>query len=288
MSHFSIRQVDGQRHTTIVWLAMSRLLTTILISALYFMAESTTLSAEIVGHRGASHAAPENTLPAFRLAWEEGADGIEGDFYMTRDNRIVCIHDDSTLAYSEQDLRVRYSTLEQLQTLDVGSYKGAQFKGARVPTLEAVLETVPDGKYLLVEVKDSARIVPVLKDVVEKSRKAGQVRVISFDAKVIARSKQLMPEVKAFLIAGQKDLKKWGQDGVLQRLAACKADGIDLQADMQLDRVFFASLRDAGHEIHCWTVNDEKVARHMQSLGVDSMTTDRPAFLRKALGRNGD
>jgi glycerophosphoryl diester phosphodiesterase len=252
------------------------------------MSHSHATSADIIGHRGASHAAPENTLPAFQLAWDEGADGIEGDFYMTRDKHIVCIHDDSTLAYADQDLRVKDSTLEQLQTLDVGSYKGAAFKGARVPSLEDILETVPDGKYLLIEVKDSARIVPVLKGVVENSGKAAQVRVISFDEKVVASSKKLMPAVKAFLIASQKDLEEWGRDGVLERLAACGADGIDLQASTNLDRAFFASLREAGHEIHCWTVNDETLASHMQSLGVDSMTTDKPGFLRAALDTDGD
>ena len=57
----------------------------------------------IVAHRGASHDAPENTLSAFLLAWEQGADAVEGDFLLTRDGQIVCIHDKTTRRTSGQD-----------------------------------------------------------------------------------------------------------------------------------------------------------------------------------------
>jgi len=72
----------------------------------------------IVAHRGASHDAPENTIPAFQLAWQQKADAIEGDFYLTRDNEIVCIHDRTTKRYSDRDLVVAESTLEELRQLD--------------------------------------------------------------------------------------------------------------------------------------------------------------------------
>ena len=76
----------------------------------------------IVAHRGASHDAPENTLAAFRLAWEKDADAIEGDFYLTRDQQIVCLHDETTerTAPGQTCLQVAESTREQLRTLDVG------------------------------------------------------------------------------------------------------------------------------------------------------------------------
>ena len=64
----------------------------------------------IVAHRGASFEAPENTLPAFNLAWEQGADAIEGDFLLTKDGHIVCIHDRTTKRFCEEDLEVAKST----------------------------------------------------------------------------------------------------------------------------------------------------------------------------------
>src|SRR4051812_25831913 len=83
----------------------------------------------IVGHRGASHAAPENTLPAMRLAFEEGADSLEADFWLTRDERVVCLHDADTrrTAPDQPVRRVQESTLAQLRELDVGAWKGPRF-----------------------------------------------------------------------------------------------------------------------------------------------------------------
>ncbi len=87
----------------------------------------------LVAHRGASHAAPENTLPAFRLAFEEGADFIEGDFWLSRDERIVCLHDDDTrrVAPRQANRRVKESSLAELRELDVGAWKGAKYAGTR-------------------------------------------------------------------------------------------------------------------------------------------------------------
>ena len=75
----------------------------------------------IVAHRGASFDAPENILSAFKLASEQGADAIEGDVLLTKDNQIVCIHDKTTKRLSDQNLVVAESSLEQVKTLDVGS-----------------------------------------------------------------------------------------------------------------------------------------------------------------------
>src|SRR5262245_44104514 len=85
----------------------------------------------IVAHRGASHAAPENTLPAVRLAFEEGADFVEGDYWLTRDEQIVCLHDEDTrrTAPKQPNRRVQESTLAELRSLDVGAWKDGKFAG---------------------------------------------------------------------------------------------------------------------------------------------------------------
>lgn len=70
---------------------------------------------QIVAHRGASADAPENPLAAFRLAWKQGADVIEGDFYLTKDHRIVCIHDGDTQRVAGKHLVVAESTLKRCQ-----------------------------------------------------------------------------------------------------------------------------------------------------------------------------
>lgn len=81
-------------------------------------------SLTIIAHRGASHDAPENTLPAYKLAWQQGADGIEGDFRLTADGQIVCLHDPSTGRVGDRDLVVSESTLAELRQADMGVLKG--------------------------------------------------------------------------------------------------------------------------------------------------------------------
>lgn len=122
---------------------------------------------EIVAHRGASFDAPENTLSAFRLAWKLNADVIEGDFYLTKDEQIVCIHDKTTkrVAPKQTSLTIARSTLAELRALDVGSWKHPRFANERIPLLEEVLATVPEGKRIFVEIKCGPEIIPHLKTV---------------------------------------------------------------------------------------------------------------------------
>src|SRR5580704_16419303 len=131
--------------------------------ALPMLDGSMALAQQVIAHRGASFDAPENTLAAFRLAWKQGADGIEGDFYLTDDGEIVCLHDSDTGRTGDRKLSVGQSTLEQLRKVDVGISKGEKFRGERIPTLAEVLAIVPAGKRIFIEVKCGPQILPALK-----------------------------------------------------------------------------------------------------------------------------
>ncbi len=109
----------------------------------------------IVAHRGASYKAPENTIPAFKIAFDEQADFIEGDFWLTADNEIVCIHDSNTSRVGNKNIKVTISTLDELKKVDVGIRKGNQFAGTTIPTLQEVLEIIPEQKGLHLEIKDN-------------------------------------------------------------------------------------------------------------------------------------
>jgi glycerophosphoryl diester phosphodiesterase len=242
----------------------------------------------IVAHRGASHDAPENTLAAFKLAWEKGADAIEGDFYLTKDGQIVCIHDETTRRTGSANLRVAHSTLNELRALEVGSWKDSRWKDERIPTLREVLATVPRGKRLLIEIKCGVEIVLPLKKVLMKSRlRRGQVAIIAFSADVIAACKRALPKIPAFwLTSFKKDSSGAWQPSlasVLQTLGRIRADGLDCKAHEVVDAAFVRQLRKRKLEFHVWTVDDPEVARRFKALGVDSITTNRPAFLREAL-----
>lgn len=142
--------------------------------------------AEIVGHRGASHDAPENTLPSVRLGFEQGADAVEVDVFATADGRIVAIHDPDTKRVAGVKLDVAQSTLAELRKLDVGLWKGERWAGTAIPTLEEVLEAVPEGRRLFVEVKCEKSALPQLEQAIEESGKRGErVVLISFSLPLI-------------------------------------------------------------------------------------------------------
>ena len=127
--------------------------------------------AEIIAHRGASYLAPENTLASTLLAWKLKADAVEVDVYLSKDNRIVVIHDRTTKRTSGVNLNVAQTTAEELRQLDVGRFKNKKYAGEKIPFLEEIIATVPPKKKLYVEVKCGPEIVPLLKQVIEQSGK---------------------------------------------------------------------------------------------------------------------
>ena len=245
----------------------------------------------VVAHRGASHAAPEHTLAAFKLAWEEGADAIEGDFFLTKDQKIVCTHDRTTQRLNKEKLKldVAKSTLGELRALDVGSWKNEKWKGERMPTLAEVMETVPDGKKIYIEVKCGAEIVPFLKTAIEASGlEPAQIVIISFQKAVILNAKISMPNLKACWLCSFKREKKTGEmkpteAEVMKSLNAVSADGLSCGDHSSLTAGFLRRVRAAGYETHCWTVDNPKRAKELVELGMHSITTNRPAVIREGL-----
>ena len=242
----------------------------------------------IVAHRGASHDAPENTLPAFELAWKQGADAIEGDFHLTADGQIICIHDYDTQRVSGNKRIVKSSTLEELRALEAGAWFKPEFKGTRLPTFAEVAATVPQGRKFYIEVKCGPEIVPaLLKGIVKSGLDARQIVIISFNAPVIREVEKQAPDFKTCWLSSFKKESPLtpAADEVLATLRDIKADGFSSSADERLDPEYIKMIRDAGFEYHCWTVDEPEVARRFLDLGALSITTNRPAFLRGSLAQ---
>ena len=242
----------------------------------------------IVAHRGASYDAPENTLPAFELAWKQGADAIEADFLLTKDGQVVCIHDRSTKRFSDQNLVVANSTLKQLKALDVGSWKNEKYVGTRIPTISEVFATVPEGKKIFVEVKCGVEIIPSLvKEIEESKLGCEQIILICFKAEVVKSFKEILPYHKAFWLSGFKKDKKgaWNPsiESVLATIKSCTADGLDSQHSIPNE--FSKAVQDAGYEWHAWTINDVPTAKRLAKRGIYSITTDRPKLIASGLGK---
>src|SRR5690606_5583846 len=117
---------------------------------------------EIVAHRGASHDAPENTVRAVRLGWEQKADACEIDIRLSSDGKIVLLHDTDTKRTAGAEHVASKTPLADLVKLDAGSWKGEEFKGELLPSLDDLLKVVPAGERLYIEIKTGAEIMPEL------------------------------------------------------------------------------------------------------------------------------
>jgi glycerophosphoryl diester phosphodiesterase len=239
----------------------------------------------IVAHRGSSHQAPENTLPAFELAWEQGADAVEGDFLLTGDGKIVCFHDKDTKRLTGKKLEVVQTSFADLQKLDVGKWKDEKFRGTRMPLISDVFATIPQGKKIFVEVKCGPEIVePLIKEIEKSGLKDDQVVLICFNQDVIKQFKKARPQHKAYWLCRIKKKKEeWipSINKILSTLKDCQADGLDSHFAIPQD--YTNAVMDSGYEWHAWTVNDPQVAKELVERSISSITTDRPMEIRKAL-----
>jgi glycerophosphoryl diester phosphodiesterase len=245
---------------------------------------------EIIAHRGASYDAPENTLAAFRLGWQQHADANELDVHLTRDGQIVALHDSSTERTTGVQREVVEQTLAELRGQDAGTWKAPQWAGEKIPTLAESLATIPDGKRMFIEIKCGSEILPELKRVLAASGKTReQLVIIGFDYQTMADVKQRFPHLEVYWVVGHKDSPETGKppelDDLAEKAAAAGLDGLDLNYRFPLDGEAVARLRARGLKVFVWTVDDAAVAARLASAGVDGITTNRPQWLREQLKR---
>lgn len=244
---------------------------------------------ELVAHRGASYDAPENTLSAIKLGWQQGADGVEFDIWLSKDAEMVLLHDKDTKRVAGVDRLVKDQTWAELKTLDVGAWKNMKYAGERMPRLADALATIPSGKRVFVEVKCGPEVVPPLAAAVKATKRpTSEIAIICFQDDVVAAAKQALPDHKVYWLVSLKQDKKtkeWNHSvgELIARGKELKADGLDLQACDLIDAEFGRQVKQAGLELLVWTVNDPAVARQMIAAGVQGITTDRPAWLREQL-----
>jgi glycerophosphoryl diester phosphodiesterase len=243
---------------------------------------------EIIAHRGASFDAPENTLSAIKLAWEQYADAIELDLWLSKDGKLVVFHDTDTKRFDGKAHKISERTWDQLEQLDVGAWKAPEFAGERIPTLESIFATIPDGRRAVVELKSGPEIVPEFARVVRASGTyPRQVCVISFNLEALSRSKEALPKSEHYLLtAYQKDptTQRFPELASLIQIAKDSAfTGLDLQFTWPIDAPFVSVIKQADLKLLIWTVDDPEVAQKLIDAGVDGITTNRPGFLRDRL-----
>lgn len=226
----------------------------------------------IIGHRGASAYAPENTLAAFELAAEQGADGVELDVQLSRDGRLVILHDFDVSRTTNGQGRVAELTVAELQTFDAG-------KGQKIPTLDDLFEAMGPRLLYNIEIKyfgwRDRGVETAVADRIAAYQLENHVLVSSFNPLAVRRARRQLPQsVPVALI----------RDGGLMQYTYFMASGeADHPYHSLVDEAYMAWAKKRGWPTNVWTVDDPVLAQRLARLGVNGLITNKPDIIREAL-----
>lgn len=238
-------------------------------------------------HRGESHDAPENTLPAYEMAVDRGF-GFECDIYLSKDGRVFTFHD-STLKRTSGGANTKAcneATWDEVSKLDVGSWgkwKGSKFAGARPALFEEVLELARDGRWIYVDVKArTGDIVPYVKAILEKQTKAnpGNTLFLCGSVECGKEFKRLLPEYKVLSCLNccqgwKKGAPPVPVEEIIATTKEMGADGVDLRfLNGVTTTEYMKAIKDAGFELHVWTIDDLPNAVEAFKRGAQTVTTN--------------
>ena len=229
----------------------------------------------IIAHRGASFAAPENTMAAVSRAIEDGADWVEIDVQETADGQVVVFHDKDFMRMAGQSLKIHEATLEDVANIDIGSWFDGKFRDQRVPTLEMVLDECQGKAGLFIELKYygyEQRLEERVAQIIDSRKMADQIVVMSLKREGVEKMKSLRPGWKV---------------GLLMSVSTGNLSSVDVEFFAVnagfANAAFVNSAQAADKEVHVWTVNDSITMSKLISRGVNGIITDRPDLLRDVL-----
>jgi glycerophosphoryl diester phosphodiesterase len=235
----------------------------------------------IFGHRGASSDAPQNTLPAFQLALDHGAAGVELDVHLTADGELVVIHDFTVDHTTDGTGNVAEMTLSDLKALDAGSWHSEAYRGTRVPTLSEVFELLAGRVLVNVEIKaDTTGIELAVAAVLRQYDMLDKVIISSFDPSILQRTQRVLPEVAV----GWLYVEGAGFD-TQEVLRDLKVNAVHPYHEM-IDAAYMEWAKGQGYAVNTWTVNDPQRVLELRDLGVNVVITDHPARLLETLSAN--
>jgi glycerophosphoryl diester phosphodiesterase len=241
--------------------------------------EPKTVNCTIVAHRGFSSIAPENTLIAMVKGCEAKADGCELDVHQTKDGHIVVMHDGDVKRTTDGEGKIAEMTLAEIKKLDAGSWKGPEYKGEPVPTLEEVLKRVKAmNGHVVVEIKADGIAAGVLA-AIKAQRMQDHVTVISFSEQAVKDVRALDPKMPiGFLYGSDKtpgetpmEKAKW----LAEKTRTMGAGIIDIAWNLVTPELVQEFHRQ-GMMVWAWTVDDPDEMAKLMSMGVDSITTNKP------------
>ena len=236
----------------------------------------------VIAHRGASVYAPENTIAAFRLAAEFGADAVELDAKLTVDGKIVVHHDRTLDRTTTGTGPIKDRSLEELQHLDAGSHFNLSYAGERIPTLNEVFRTVANRLLINIELSNYSdpfdRLPEAVVKLVQEFGLEKRVLLSSFNPVGLLKVRKLAPEIQLGLLVAAKE-PRWlhvfftiitPHEAVHPSMELANAEMIEGQ-------------HHHGRWVNVWTVNELEDIKRMVNLGVEGVITDVPDLAREVV-----
>lgn len=240
------------------------------------------MKTKVWAHRGASAYAPENTLSAFELAVKQGADGIELDVQLTRDNKLVVIHDEKIDRVSNYTGYVKDYSLNELKNFNFNK-KFPQYRKVSVPTLEEVYELIkPTGLTINVELKNSIVQYEKMEEM-----------LLELESRIGMRNRIIYSSFNHYSIMKLKNMDRNTKVGILfaDEFVDVPSYALKIGADALHPALYILQLPEFISEcnvkklpLHVWTVNEEEHMRMMIDRNIDAIITDRPDVARAAVG----
>lgn len=243
----------------------------------------------VVAHRGAAAKAPENTMEAFRLGVDAGADAIELDVHLTADGQLAVIHDETLDRTTDRTGAVAGLSMDAIREADAGAafvgpdgdrpYAG---RGLAVPTLPEVLAWLPDEVGLVIEIKARAATDATVEAVRGHAVRDGKrLAMISFDEAAIEQVRALDPDIKTgYLLVPTQPI----EPALVWATEHGHAGVHPWDGDLGIDPLPILAMAQAyGREVGCYVVNDPSRMKHLAACGLWGFVTDVPDVARAAL-----
>jgi glycerophosphoryl diester phosphodiesterase len=234
-----------------------------------------------IAHRGASGHAPENTMAAFRLAVEQGADWIELDIHQTADGHLVVLHD-LTLERTAGDRRpVKTLALEQIKKFDVGLWWDKAYRDERVPTLDEVLVFAENRIKVQIEIKRGSSLYPGIEkrliEIIARHRAENRIAVSSFDIDALKTVRELDNKIPLGLLT-----RKTRPQDILGEAESLKVRSIHISTQ-RLSKTLLTQAHLSGLPLYAYTVNRPSLMKRYLAMGTDGLFTNYPDRLREVL-----
>lgn len=254
-------------------------LSTSQVNKLFSLSHKMKDSIEIIAHRGASFYEPENSIIAFEKAFELYADAIELDLWISKDDSLMVFHDHNTMRITGENYNIFDTNSNILRTLNIG-------KGEKMPFLNEVLELLPQGKKLYLDIKwiqiqsnrNNPKVIDNLINQIEKSNRTNDVIIICFDAGYLNQIKNKKQDLKCIWIAHELNTKTQINDN----LSKFNFDGL-FSHWLIINSELSMSIKNLNKSLFAWPVYDtQKAVELYKNHKINGIVTNRPGFTRLA------